>query len=108
MCDVQLSTPYRRGEKDADIALYIRALDISPLQGNIEPFKLIIESFLRAISIDKVYIETHRDMIIPDEKTLLEIKSYLESKGIKTAAGITVTVNEMDDVICKSERTYVV
>jgi len=53
MCEIQQSTPYRRGEKDADIALYIRTIDIASLQGNIEPFEVIIESFLRAISIDR-------------------------------------------------------
>lgn len=79
------------------VSLYVRALDIAPLHGDITPFIQQFENFYASVAFDKVYIETHRDMVIPDKETLLNIKNYLSQKGIETSAGITVTVNEMDD-----------
>ncbi len=83
--------------KKFDIALYIRAIDLAPLKGNITPFVEQFEKFNALVSFNKVYLETHRDMIIPDEDTLLQLKAYMASLGIATSAGITVTVDEMDD-----------
>jgi hypothetical protein len=41
-----------------------------------------------------VYIETHRDLLIVDDKTLDAAKAFFEAHGVKTAGGITFTVNE--------------
>lgn len=79
------------------VALYIRALDIAPLKGDITPFVEQFEKLTASVAFNKVYLETHRDMVIPDENTLQQLKVYMSSKGIQTSAGITVTVNEMDD-----------
>ena len=47
--------------------------------------------------VDKIYLETHRDLLIVDEPTLLKAKKFFESKGIKTAGGITLTINESNN-----------
>jgi len=90
------------------VALYIRALDIAPLHGDITPFKERFEMIRRNVDLDKVYIETHRDLVIPDETTLMALKDYFRELGIQTAGGITVTINERDNfkTYCYSNPVY--
>lgn len=48
----------------------------------------------RSIKVNKIYLETHRDMVVVDEETLLKAKEYFANRGIRTSGGITITVNE--------------
>ncbi|GHT33515.1 permease [Bacteroidia bacterium] len=49
------------------------------------------------IKVDKIYLETHRDLnIIPDE-TLEQAKKYFLDKGLEVGGGITYTINEMNN-----------
>jgi hypothetical protein len=49
------------------------------------------------IKVDKIYLETHRDLrIIPDE-TLEQAKKFFLSKGVEVGGGITYTINEMNN-----------
>lgn len=89
-------------------ALYIRALDTAPLHGDITPFVERFEALNKFAKVSKVYIETHRDMSVPDETTLVALRTYFNSRGIATSAGITVTVDESDDfkTYCYSDPFY--
>jgi len=46
------------------------------------------------IHVDKIYLETHRDRLFVDEKTLKKAIRFFEDQGLKVAGGITYTVNE--------------
>lgn len=46
------------------------------------------------IDLDKIYLETHRDLLIVDKKTLKKAKKFFESKGLEVAGGITYTRDE--------------
>ncbi len=48
----------------------------------------------RQLKVDKIYLETHRDMIVADKETILKLKRFFQTRGISTAGGITITVNE--------------
>ena len=89
----QAPTTYRHFRS----ALYIRAIDTAPLAGDIRGFVAQFERIASHVAIEKVYLETHRDLKMPDEATLTALKAYFEGKGIRTAAGITVTIDEQDD-----------
>jgi hypothetical protein len=52
------------------------------------------DEIARQVHIDKVYLETHRDMILVDEEAIKKAKKFFEDRGIKTAGGITLTINE--------------
>ncbi len=79
--------------KNFDVAVYCRVYEVREMK---DPAWL--ESRWNAISknvkIDKVYLETHRDMIVADQATLDQAKRFFTSKGVKVAGGITTTVNE--------------
>jgi hypothetical protein len=57
-----------------------------------------LESHWKAISdqlkVDKIYLETHRDELIVDEKIILAAKKFFQDRGIETAGGITYTISE--------------
>jgi hypothetical protein len=48
----------------------------------------------RYVKVGKVYLETHRDMVIPDESTLIQAREFLRERGVQVSGGITITVNE--------------
>ena len=78
-------------------ALYVRAIDTAPLAGDISGFVAQFERIAAHVRIGKVYLETHRDLKMPDEATLTALKAYFAERGIPTSAGITVTIDETND-----------
>ena len=46
------------------------------------------------LRVDKVYLETHRDGVIPDRETLLKARHFFESRGIRVAGAIATVANE--------------
>lgn len=50
----------------------------------------------RQLKVDKVYLETHRDLLVVDQKTLDIAKKFFRDRGIGIAGGITYTVKESE------------
>jgi len=79
--------------KNFDVAIYSRVYETKQMK---DPAWL--ESHWEAISsnieVDKIYLETHRDMVVVDQATLDQAKRFFLSKGVKVAGGITATINE--------------
>jgi hypothetical protein len=48
----------------------------------------------RQVKIDKIYLETHRDMQMADKETIVKLKKFFRERGVAVAGGITATVNE--------------
>jgi hypothetical protein len=46
------------------------------------------------VKVDKIYLETHRDLVMVDQKTLDAAKLFFKKRGVQTAGGITLTVDE--------------
>ncbi|HAH23363.1 MAG TPA: hypothetical protein DCL77_06355 [Prolixibacteraceae bacterium] len=82
--------------KNFKVAVYSRAYETVKMGDNnwIEP---IWDEVTRQLKVDKIYLETHRDLLVVDEATLLKAKNFFESRGVKTAGGITLTVNESNN-----------
>jgi len=82
--------------KNFKVAVYSRAYETAKMGDNkwIEP---IWDEVSRQVKVDKIYLETHRDLLIVDESTLTKAKKFFESRGIETAGGITLTVNESNN-----------
>ena len=75
--------------KNFDVAIYSRVYETQQMK---DPAWL--ESHWQAISqnmkVDKIYLETHRDMVVVDQATLDAAKKFFLSKGVKVSGGITV------------------
>ena len=78
------------------VSTYIRAQDVARMADD-----SFLESTWRTISeqidIDKIYLETHRDAFIVDEKTLLKVKNFFLKQGLEVGGGITYTISEPTD-----------
>src|SRR4030042_872019 len=78
------------------ISVYTRAYEVRDMADQ----KKLEESWdliSRQVKIDKIYLETHRDQIIVDEKTLESAIKFFKSKGLKVAGGITYTIDERNN-----------
>lgn len=60
------------------------------------------------LHVNKIYLETHRDLQIVDEQTLNKAIEFFKAKGLIVAGGITFTINEMDNfkTYCYSDPVY--
>lgn len=75
------------------VAVYARAYEVVQMK---DPAWLESRwaTITTGLKVDKIYLETHRDGIIPDQQTLDAAKKFFKSKGVETAAGIATVVNE--------------
>jgi len=75
------------------VAVYVRAYEVEKMQ---DPAwrEETWATISRQVKVDKIYLETHRDRIIPDGAALEEIKRFFADKGVQTAAGIALVVSE--------------
>lgn len=82
-----------KAHKNFKVSVYTRAYEVQKME---DPQYL--DSTWQAISsqmkLDKIYLETHRDTRIVDQKTLTRAKKFFESKGLEVAGGITYTIDE--------------
>jgi hypothetical protein len=79
--------------KNFTASVYVRAYEVREMSDQ----KKLEESWnliSQQVKIDKIYLETHRDKIIVDEKTLENAIRFFKSKGLKVAGGITFTMDE--------------
>ncbi len=52
------------------------------------------EEVSRQVGVDKIYLETHRDLVVVDQATLDQAKAFFKARGVETAGGITLTIDE--------------
>jgi len=90
-----LFSQIEKGYDNFEVSVYARSYEVKQMDDLkwLEPIWDMISS---QVHVDKIYLETHRDMVIVDEKTLEKVKKFFNSRGVKTAGGITLTVSEMN------------
>jgi hypothetical protein len=81
-----------RNYQNFDVAIYIPAGVVRRLA---DPAILQREweTISRQVKVDKVYIESERDRLMTDEKTLEDLKKFFTDHGVRVAGGITYSDN---------------
>jgi len=81
------------GYKNFGVAVYARAYEVQQMK---DPAWLESRwaTITNGLKVDKIYLETHRDGVIPDQQTLDAVKRFFQSKGVRTSGGIATVVNE--------------
>ncbi len=79
--------------KNFRTAVYTRVYEVQQM-GDPEWLKSAWETIEPQLKVDKIYLETHRDLIIVQEDTLKRAIKFFRDRGIETAGGITFTVDE--------------
>ena len=89
------------------VSVYVRAYEVQKMKDAewLESSWAIISSQL---DVDKIYLETHRDLLIVDDETIEKAKQFFEKQGIEVAGGITYTINESNEfeTFCYSDPEH--
>jgi hypothetical protein len=81
------------GYENFKVSVYSRAYETREM-GDTNWIEPRWTELTRQVHVDKIYLETHRDLIIVNEATLKAAKKFFADRGVQTAGGITLTVNE--------------
>lgn len=79
--------------KNFVVSVYVRAYEVREMK-DLKKLDSIWTIISQQLKVDKIYLETHRDLITLDDSTIEIAKKFFREKGIKTAGGITYTINE--------------
>ncbi|HEX5155106.1 MAG TPA: hypothetical protein VFW07_26865 [Parafilimonas sp.] len=80
--------------KNFKVSVYCRAYEVKQMGDTTNYLKPIWNEISRQLKVDKIYLETHRDLIIVDQQTLDIAKKFFKDRGIEVAGGITLTISE--------------
>lgn len=80
--------------KNFRVSVYSRAYETQKMADTTGYLKPIWNEITRQLKVDKIYLETHRDLLIVDQKTLDIAKKFFIDRGIEVAGGITYTISE--------------
>mgnify|MGYP000309588679 FL=1 len=87
-----LAQPY----KNFKVAIYCRAYEVEKMKDS-DWLEQTWNDISTQVHVDKIYLETHRDLLIVDDETLELAKDFFTGKGLEVAGGITYTIDEMNN-----------
>jgi hypothetical protein len=90
--NVQLQT-FAGGYGGFRVSVYARAYEVREM-GDLKKLDSLWAVISGQVKVDKIYLETHRDGIILDDKTIETAKRFFEGRGVIVAGGITYTMDE--------------
>lgn len=75
------------------VSIYTRAYEVEKMadQHWLDSTWQVISQQLK---VDKIYLETHRDLLIVPDETLQKAKKFFKDKGLEVCGGITYTISE--------------
>lgn len=93
--------------KSFKVSIYVRAYEVEKMK-DIHWLDSTWNVISGQLDVDKIYLETHRDLLIVDDYTLNQAKEFFHSKGIETAGGITYTIDESNsfETFCYSNPEH--
>jgi len=95
------------GYQNFDAAIYARAYEVREM-ADLEWLRSRFEVMAEHLEVSKMYLETHRDKILVDSETLEKAKGFFAERGIATAGGITLTIDERNrfETFCYSDPEH--
>ena len=104
---LMMVTPVGAKHKNFKVSVYVRAAEVQKMKDQ----KWLDESWATISSqldVDKIYLETHRDLLIVDDATIEKAKKFFTKQGREVAGGITFTINESNDfeTFCYSDPEH--
>jgi hypothetical protein len=86
-------SPAQGSHENFKVAIYTRAYEVQKMEDP-QWLESTWETISSQLKVDRIYLETHRDLLIVDEKTLESAIKFFNERGIETEGGITYTVDE--------------
>jgi hypothetical protein len=91
---VWVQSSFGQQYKNFKVAVYCRAYEVKEMKDTAGYLRPIWNEITRQCRVDKVYLETHRDLLIVDQPTLDAAKKFFKDRGVQIAGGITYTISE--------------
>jgi hypothetical protein len=79
--------------RNVTVAVYARAYEVDKMKDD-QWLQQSWEVISRAVKVNKIYLESHRDKLLVDGATLEKAKAFFAARGVRTFGGITWTRNE--------------
>jgi hypothetical protein len=93
--------------KSFKVSVYTRAYEVEKMKDLhwLDSTWNIISS---QVKVDKIYLETHRDLLIVPGQTLEQARKFFIDKGLEVGGGITYTINEANsfETFCYSNPEH--
>ncbi|MDR0962558.1 MAG: hypothetical protein LBM62_08395 [Mediterranea sp.] len=93
--------------KSFKVSVYTRAYEVEKMKDRqwLDSTWNIISA---QVKVDKIYLETHRDLLIVPDATLEQAKQFFKEKGVEVGGGITYTINEANsfETFCYSDPEH--
>ena len=89
------------------VSVYTRAQEVNRMS-NLQWLDSTWNIISSQVKVDKIYLETHRDMLVVPDATLEQAKKFFRDKGIEVGGGITYTINEANsfETFCYSNPEH--
>lgn len=78
------------------VAVYCRAYEVE-MMADLNWLEQVWDTLSKQLHVDKIYLETHRDLLIVDDATLEQAINFFQDKGIEVGGGITYTIDESNN-----------
>lgn len=102
------AVPFQAGNyKSFKVSVYTRAYEVEKMK-DLHWLDSTWQVISSQVKVDKIYLETHRDLLIVPDETLEQAKKYFLDKGIEVGGGITYTINESNnfETFCYSDPEH--
>ena len=89
------------------VSVYVRAAEVQKMKDT-QWLESSWATISNQLDVDKIYLETHRDLLIVDDATIEKVKKFFQKQGIEVAGGITYTINESNEfeTFCYSDPEH--
>jgi hypothetical protein len=89
------------------VSVYTRAQEVERMK-DLEWLESTWTTISSQVKVDKIYLETHRDLRIVPDATLEQAKKFFRGKGLEVGGGITYTINESNsfETFCYSDPEH--
>ena len=107
LCMVCNMTMQAKAYESFKVSIYVRAYEVDKMK-DIHWLDSTWNVISQQLEVDKIYLETHRDLLIVEDATLEQAKKFFHDRGIETAGGITYTINEANsfETFCYSNPEH--
>ena len=93
---IMVYQPSPARHKNFKVSVYVRAYEVERMKDT-EWLESTWKTISSQLDVDKIYLETHRDLLLVDDATLEKAKSFFIKQGLEVAGGITYTIDESND-----------
>ncbi len=88
---------YSQKYQNFKVSIYCRVFEVKKMGDTANYLIPAWNEITRQLKVDKVYLETHRDMELINQDTLDIVKEFFIKRNIEIAGGITYTIKESNN-----------